>query len=256
MSGYFVVASLPRSGSTTLAAMLNCHPDINCVIEPFHPLRHGGDFHRMSLRAGSVTPALNLIRHRWNGLKHVWEISNGWPFQGKPELNEEILINSSAVLLIERRNYLRRFVSGVISKQLGFWVGTRQEFRARLESIQLRELEPEHVRTEIKRERTGVMAVKAILAARGVSTLHVVYEDLFGEEVSSPTQIASVLRIWRFLGFPAMTAEDCEKSCGPLFERENYKWASPDVYRMIPRVEELEDKVGCEETGWLFQGAG
>jgi hypothetical protein len=256
MKGFFVVASLPRSGSTNLAALLNCHPEVKCVIEPFHPLRHGGDFHRISLRSGSVEPALSLMRHRWNGIKHVWEVSNGWPFESKPELNEEIVLNAQSVVLIERRNYLRRYVSGVISKQLGFWVGTRQEFLARLETIQLRELEPELVKNEIARDRSGITSLKVTLTNRGVSTLHLVYEDLFGEHADPRSQAVLLQSIWRFLGFSGLADEECESRCKPLLDKEKYKWASPDVYRMIPRIERLEREVGCDETGWLFQGVG
>ncbi len=185
MIGHFVIDSLPRSGSTTLARLLSCHRDVNCVIEPFHPLRHGGDFHRMSLRRGSVTPALDLIWHRWNGIKHVWEASNGWPFQQKPELNEEIALSAEAVILIERRNYLRRYVSGVISKQLGFWVGTKQEFDARLETAPLPELEPGFVRNELAKDKGGFESLRAALVKRGIPALHITYEDLFGDGIEA-----------------------------------------------------------------------
>jgi len=210
----------------------------------------------MSLRTGTVRPALSLIWHRWNGLKHVWEPSNGWPFQPKPELNDEIALSARAVISIERKNYLRRYVSGVISKQLAFWVGTQQEFRARLETIQLREIDREKVKTDIAVERTAFAALKTQLDLHSVPALHLVYEDLLGEDTNMLRQLEVMENVWEFLGVRKMTAAEFQEKCVQLLERDNYKWASPDVYRMIPEVDELEREVGCDETGWLFKGSG
>src|ERR1700690_3290485 len=109
MNKLFVIDSLPRTGSTTLARLLNCHPDIRCLIEPFHPLYHG-HFHVMAMQAKSVEPVLNLIRHRWNGIKHVWEVRDDWPFRDHPELNEAVALNADRIICLERRNLLRRYV--------------------------------------------------------------------------------------------------------------------------------------------------
>src|ERR1035438_6924165 len=119
-----VLDGFPRCGSTTLARILSLHPDIECCMEPFHPKRHGGEFHRLALKAGTVEPALNLLSARWNALKHVWEPSTAWPFRERQDLNDDVVKNAEIVVSLRRRNLLRQIVSSHISKNLHFWIGT------------------------------------------------------------------------------------------------------------------------------------
>src|SRR5271169_3144199 len=99
----FVIDGPTRTGSTTLAALLNCHPEINCLIEPFHPRRYGGQFHGMAIERRKIQPVLDLIWCRWTCIKHVWE-PNGWPFPENPELNDAVIGEAKGVLFLTRRN--------------------------------------------------------------------------------------------------------------------------------------------------------
>jgi hypothetical protein len=87
----FVLDGFPRTGSTTIMHLLNAHPDIRCCMEPFHPKRFGGDFNRLAVEHNSVAEPLVLMQARWNGLKHVWEPGTGWPFQGRQNLNDDLV---------------------------------------------------------------------------------------------------------------------------------------------------------------------
>jgi hypothetical protein len=40
----FLVFSLPRCGSTTLRRILNCHPRLRCLEEPFNPFNYDGKY--------------------------------------------------------------------------------------------------------------------------------------------------------------------------------------------------------------------
>jgi hypothetical protein len=248
----FVVDTLPRTGSTTLARLLNCHPDIKCLIEPFHPRRYEGQFHRMALDAQSVEPALNLIWHRWNGIKHVWDASRGWPFSQNLELNDHIPLGASHVIFLDRRNRLRRYVSGVISVQLNFWIGTRQQFQARLENACLKELDPAVVLLELEKDKAAIERRLQLMRARNIPHMHRFYEELFEEGVSLATQFEIMNKILGFLGFREVSQDIFEKEWTPLLDRATYQWASPETYRMIPGIERLEREIGSDETGWLF----
>ena len=64
------------------------------------------------------------------GIKHVWE-ADGWPFAEMPELNEEIVSVSGKMIVLIRRNWLRRVVSNYLCRHTGVWFGTRSDFLAR-----------------------------------------------------------------------------------------------------------------------------
>ena len=248
----FVVDSLPRTGSTSLARLLNCHPDIKCLVEPFHPRRYDGQYYRMALLAKSVEPVLDLIWQRWNGIKHVWVGLSGFPFPENPELNDDIVLAASHVIFLERRNLLRRYVSNMICSQLDFWIGTRQEYEARLEHIQLRELSTATALEEIKRDKMALERRLKLFQQHCVQVLHLRYEDMFGCGVTATKQWKIVNDVLTFLGFRNISENEFEDQWVPLLDRDIYQWASPEIYRMIPGIEQLDREVGSDETGWLF----
>jgi hypothetical protein len=248
----FVIDSLPRTGSTTLARLLDCHPDIKCLVEPFHPRRYNGQYYRMAMQAKSVESALNLIWHRWNGIKHVWVGPTGFPFPQDSELNNGIILSASHVIFLERRNLLRRYVSSMISRQLDFWIGTRQEFQARLENIQLRELEPNIVFEEIRKDKLATERRLELLRAHNLRFMHLIYEEVFGEGVSYSRQFETLNAVLNFLGYNEVAEGEFQQKWAPLLDRDTYQWASVDIYRMIPGIERLEQELGSDEIGWLF----
>src|SRR5438552_16912055 len=197
----FVITSLPRSGSTTLARILDCHPDVRCLVEPFHPSRYQGTFHRMAMDDGDVTPALERIGSRWNGIKHVWE-SSGWPFLGRPELNDRILSRPGLrVVVLVRRNWLRRVVSNLICRQTQFWIGTREEFCSRLERVRLRPLDPGAVLRQIRQDQEAGRRCLESLASQRAEVLSLYQEDLFPAGAGRSERLSLLNSILGFLGF-------------------------------------------------------
>jgi hypothetical protein len=249
----FVIASLPRSGSTTLARALNCHPGIRCLIEPFHPRRYQGTFRRMAME-GDVTDALERIWTRWNGIKHVWE-SSGWPFLGRPELNDRLLSESGLkVVFLVRRNWLRRLVSNLICRQTQFWIGTREEFCSRLEYVRLRPLDPTAVLTQIRADQEAVNRCLASLSNARVKVLQLQYEDVFRDGSGREERLALLNTVLGFLGFPRVADSDFGEAWERHFDPVLNRWASPEIYRRIPGIARLDEEAGSEETGWLFKG--
>jgi len=249
----FVITSLPRSGSTTLARILDCHPDVRCLVEPFHPSRYQGTFHRMAMDDGDVTPALERIGSRWNGIKHVWE-SSGWPFLGRPELNDRILSRPGLrVVVLVRRNWLRRVVSNLICRQTQFWIGTREEFCSRLERVRLRPLDPGAVLRQIRQDQEAVRRCLESLASQRAEVLSLYQEDLFPAGAGRSERLSLLNSILGFLGFATVGDSAFGPAWERLFDPESNRWASPEVYRRIPGIGRIEDEVGGEEIGWLFR---
>lgn len=246
----FVIDSLPRTGSTTLANLLNCHPDIKCLIEPFHPRRYDGEFHRMALASSSAEPVLNLIWHRWCGIKHVWESAREWPLPQK--VNDSVILGANRVIVLERRNLLRRYVSGVISRQLDFWIGTRQQFQTRLESVHLKRLDPAVVLGEIEKDKAAMQQRMNFIRESNIHVMHLFYEDIFEKEITLARQFEIINKVLGFLEFHEVSESEYGAQWAALLDRDAYQWASPETYQLIPGIEELERDVGSDATGRLF----
>jgi hypothetical protein len=247
----FALISLPRCGSTSLALLLNKHPDLACLIEPFHPDRYDGVFHRQAMQV-SLRDSLHRIWTRWNGIKHVFEPS-GWPFFGRPELNAEVASQpGQRIVVIVRRNLLRRLVSDLICRQTRYWIGTREEFCARLESTQLLPFDPAKLRRQIQRDRDAIARLMDLMTERDVPTLQICYEDIFCGGDDPERQMQQVNAVLAFLKVAPVSRRVFTSEWRERFDGDRHRWASPDVYRRIPGIDRIEAEVGCDETGWMF----
>ena len=111
MPSRFLIMSLPRCGSTTLMNVLNCHPDIRCLREPFNPDQAGNTYLGRVHDLGSLDVVLRHIWRCYNGVKHVWEPS-GWPFGRGMGFNLALAMRPDVrILLLTRTNHLQRIVS-------------------------------------------------------------------------------------------------------------------------------------------------
>jgi hypothetical protein len=249
----FIIDSLPRTGSTTLARLLNIHPEVKCLIEPFHPRRFDGHFHQMAIHAESPLPALDLIWCQWTGIKHVWEANGGWPFKSRPSLNDDLILGTSRVLFLRRRNCLRRLVSSLISKQMNFWVGTKTDFLTRLNRTQLKSLEPDMLLAELQRDQAAIESRLRLFSRCGIKVKHMFFEDIYGDQVSESDKWEILNAIFAFLEVGPISRNMFSQNWLHLFDREIHQWSSPAIYRLIPGIEEIDQNIGSNETGWLFR---
>ena len=130
----FVICTPARTGSTTLMKLVNCHPGIKCLFEPFNT----GNVSQLASRLQVVQQTHGLaaaVGTLWtvcNGFKHVWH-NDGWPFVSEPELNYQILLLPGvSIVLLSRRNLLRRAISVQISDQMKVWVPWNDEQRRKV----------------------------------------------------------------------------------------------------------------------------
>jgi len=248
----FIVLSMPRTGSTTLARVLNCHENIRCLIEPFHPHRYEGKFHTFAVRR-SIRETLAVIWERWNAIKHVWDLE-GFPFKERPELNNEVTAEARCkVVFLIRRNILQRIVSHHLSQQTHTWVGPRDAFLNRLRLTEVAPLDANSVRRQIQAEQEAISAKVQFLVDHEVEHMTVEYEALFSEDVTTEDKRSCINSILDFLGFESVTSDEFVQQWLTHFDPAQHRWATPDVYRRIPDIEGLEQAVGNDVTGWLFR---
>jgi hypothetical protein len=248
----FVLDGFPRTGSTTLTRILNSHPDIECCMEPFHPKRFGGEFNRLARQHNSVAASLELIRLRWNGLKHVWEPGTEWPFVGHQNLNDDLVRHAGIVVTLRRRNLLRQYVSGYVSKRLGFWVGTREEFYARLDSAYLPPITLSDARAALAEAACALDRRDELLRGLPAKQLVLFYEDIFEENEDPDKQVAFCNWLFVQLGHQPLEDDDFRILCRLYFNPTQYRWANNDVYARIPGSRLLDEEIGNDATGRLF----
>jgi LPS sulfotransferase NodH len=247
-----VIVSLPRSGSTTLARLLDSHDDVRCIVEPFHPHRYGGHFHQFARRR-SVGAAFSAIWAQWTAVKHVWDL-NGFPFFGRPELNDETLIHAGCrVILLVRRNILRRIVSQHLSRQTRYWIGPREGFIAKLSDTSVVALDPWRVCLDIRAEQEALASQTKFLAEHDIPFLRLDYEDLFRPGASVSDQASVLNDMLSFVGLAPFDRDGFIEKCTSHLDRNKNQWATEEVYRRIPDIERLEDAAGSDITGWLFR---
>lgn len=248
----FVLLSMPRTGSTTLARVLNFHEDIRCLIEPFHPHRYDGKFHAFAVRR-SMREAMAVIWERWNAIKHVWDLE-GFPFKDRPELNDDVTHDARCkVIFLIRRNILQRIVSHHLSRQTHTWVGPRDAFIDRLHLTEVAPLDPTAVRRQIEAEQEAIAAKVQFLKNSQIEHATVEYEALFSTATSIEAKRSRINEILSFLGFPPVTSALFAKEWSGNLDPVKHRWATADVYRRIPDIDRLEEAVGSDATGWLFR---
>jgi LPS sulfotransferase NodH len=248
----FLIISLPRSGSTTLARLLNCHEHVRCLIEPFHPHRYGGRFHAFAVHR-SIDDTLAAIWTQWNGIKHVWD-TQGFPFFERPELNNDVVLHARCkIVLLVRRNILRRIVSQHLSRETRTWIGPREAFVARLRTTDVAPLDPDAVRLQIRDEQAVLASQLRFLSDHHLEVLRIEYEDVFSGQVSADDQMSVLNDILTFLGLDPVRRDTFVEQCSRLLDPSRHQWGTPDVYHRIPGIERLEEAVGNDVTGWLFR---
>jgi hypothetical protein len=247
----FVLDGFPRTGSTTLTRILQLHPEIECCMEPFHPKRYGGSFNHQA-QANGMEATLKVILLRWNGLKHIWEPGNGWPFLGRPELNDELVRNAEIVVSLRRRNLLQQYVSGFVSKHLGFWVGTAAEFRSRLNHTYLPPLDVNEVSVGLNHMMRAITRRDELLDSLPCEKLTFYYEDIFDGSVTFESQKRTLNALFSSLGHSKIEDETLWERVHECLDPQQFRWASNEVYSCIPGAKQVDEHLSSHHAGRLF----
>jgi hypothetical protein len=249
----FLLFSLPRSGSTTLCRLLNCHPNISCIEEPFNPFNYGGRYLRQVKHPGALACTVAELRSIYTGIKHTWT-PDGWPFLNDSSLNQRLLLTSDhTVLFLRRRNVLKRLVSLHISRQTNVWGLITEEGRSKVRSFNFSPLSVAATKVHLAREVRDLANVRRLLIENEIGFRDVWYEDLYDPTATACPQLNVLNEIFSFLGKGSVIRDPALAAINRLFDRQTMKLNSVETYRRIPGIEELERHCGSDETGWLFR---
>jgi hypothetical protein len=245
----YIIFSLPRTGSTTLLRLLNCRQGLLCVFEPFNT-------GNIDSRLSQCTPMRqergleDTVRWLWtmcNGFKHVWRW-NGWPFLDNPDLNRQVLVGLGArIILLQRRNRLRRAISVQISEQMQLWTPTTAEEFRRIREHKFQALDLAKLRAEIDGAATAMDWARRELRGAGASWREVAYEDFFEPGPPGP-RLEAVQSLLEFLEVGRATERELV-AMRTVLNPAVTGFQNVESYHKISNIEEVERELGSDETG-------
>lgn len=240
-----LVVAHPRSGSNSLVEILDCHPELTLLDEPFNEnfsswLPANPDYRARITGVTSLDRVVDGILADYSGFKvHTYQLET--------ELLARLLCRRDLyVVFLRRRNLLEAVVSGLIAEQTGLWAAWDRDRALEDYYTDLAPLPVENVRDKLRQTRENLAEVAAILRTRSDGrVLELCYEDLFLGERSTRWRLAGSL--WAHLGLPP-----CENPrVGRFLENASFRMGKPATYGRLPNLAEIEGTFGNDETGHI-----
>lgn len=236
----------PRSGSSSLFRILQLHPALQLLEEPFNEhftsWRPGNRNYRDLVHdRASLDAQLAAIFADYNGLKVL-------DYQLPDDLISHLLHRpGSHVLFLRRRNLLQTVVSNLIALQTQLW--KKWDLTQPLEQYyhNLQPLDIDDVQRRVAELQQHLDFCEALIDARpGIAGLKLVYEDLyFGSAEQRNQQVAA---IWTWLGLAPLETEQIQYYLDPAEVKIN----SAATYACLPNAREIEERCGNALTGRLY----
>jgi len=237
----------PRSGSSSLYQILQLHPNLNILEEPFNEgfaewSPNGKTYLDKIVDIPSFEEQLADIFSEYNGLKML-----------NYQLDDDVLIHLLEIkdlffIFLRRRNILQSVVSTLIADQTGLWKMWEMDRTFGEYYKELKPLDISVIQSDTQGIEMQLDNIERRLDNRPKDTvLKFVYEDLYFSPVEQQKQ--QIEAIWPFLGLPPLRDERIKYYLSP----EKVKINSLETYRMIPNGNEVEEQCGNDRTGWLFK---
>jgi hypothetical protein len=241
-----VVVAHPRSGSNSLVEILDCHPELDLLLdEPFNEdfsswLPGNPDYRALVTDVTSLDRVVDGILEEYSGFKvHSYQLA--------PELLAHLLGRPDLhVVFLRRRNLLEAAVSGLIAEQTGLWAASDRDRALEDHYTGLAPLSVGDVRDKLGQIGANLAEVAAILGTRRDGrVLQLCYEDLFLGEPSTRWRLAGSL--WSHLGLPP-----CQNpQVGRFLENASFRMGKPATYGRLPNLAEIEAALGNNDTGHI-----
>ena len=241
-----------RSGSTSLLKVLDCHPAIKGLEEPFHKVggkeRVGHEYYiRFVHDADSFYSTVDQIFKDYNCIKHMMHDVPVAYHQGVFKRND------LRIIFLYRKNTLRKSMSQFISRQTAVWAGGDQSkskiFNHTFEHIPVRK-----IKKRMERQLARESDYRGMLDDLGVEYFDLPHENLYGERKDFQCRTRVVEEILDFCGYDkeALFQEPMMSRVKAWLEPK-MKLNSEDSYRLIPNIDEIEEQCGSDKTGYLFR---
>lgn len=243
----FVLFAHPRSGSTNLLQALRQHPEIRIAEEPFHKCYHSWvrdepNYVDLISDVSTLERQLAALYAKYDGIKVL-------DYQLAKELYTHLLLKPDIkVIALRRRNLLQSIISRIIAQQNGIWI--IRDTKGSLDDS-YRMLEPASI-DDARGSIAGMLELRAfyirVLSRKPPEMcLNLEYETLYTSSVEE--NMERLTNVLNFLGFEARNLETAAFYLDPRKSKIN----NAQSYRRLPNAKQINDHLGCDETGWLFE---
>lgn len=243
----FLFLAHPRSGSSSLYEILQSHPALNILEEPFNE-----NFTRW--KAGNKN-YLELVRDIQPLDEQVVEIfceHNGikiLDYQLPPDLTAYLLRRTDCkIIFLRRRNLLQAVVSVLIAEQTRQW--KKWEMTKPLDEYYrgLQPLDIAGIQQRVVEMKERLDFFESVVDERPAHEIvKLTYEELY---FSAPSrQEEQIGAIWEMLHIQPLNLERHRNYLRP----EEAKINSAATYAFLPNAQEIDEVCGNDETGWLYE---
>lgn len=233
----FIVFAHPRSGSTTLANILNAHPDLSVLVEPFLDPKYS----ERIVDCQSLDAQLDDIFAMYDGIKVI-----SWPLA--VELYAHMLADESRrVVFLRRRNILKASMSCAISHRIGVW--HKQDLPSKPDALYeaVGEIPISEITDWIEAVQEVMDQYEAILDSRSPGTaMKITYEELY-----SPASLQKEMlhRIFDFLGVRRIQSLEISE----LLDKGRSQMNTQETYRWVRNYREIDEIGAGKGYGTLFE---
>jgi hypothetical protein len=251
----FIIFTHTRSGSSSLAQILNMHPEIKLISEPFNK-------NLQTRRNPNLVPLINEIKNtktlsnfleilnkEYKGMKHIF-------FHIPPKMNRTLLANKDyKIIFLSRKNLLKSIISRRISKKINLWgtgALTPEQLREIIKEKKFKPLEISTVKRDIQETKDFIDHYKEFLEENNIDFLELNYEQLYGSDISINEKLNIINRIFDFLGYKKIRDPKILEKIRGRLDYKGRKVNNGDTYKTIPNIEEINRALGNNQTGYLF----
>lgn len=242
----FVLFAHARSGSSNLLKILRSHPRLRVAEEPFHekhPEWYPDEPKYVDLVTDvpSLEAQLGALYAKYDGIKVL-------DYQLPEELYTHLLLLPGLkVILLRRRNLLRAVVSGFIAKQTGVWNVWDAKGDVADACTNLRPVPLDAVAEALEWQRELREYYGDVVARKPAGErLTLEDEQLYTDDMARNRE--AVRGVFDFLGLAMPRTGELDFYLDPRRSKIN----SRRTYALLPNAAEINERLGGDETGWLF----
>lgn len=237
----------PRSGSSSLYQILQLHPELNILEEPFNE-----NFTRWNANNKNYRELIHDIPSLDAQLEEIFTTYNGvkvLDYQLPDELAVHMLQRHDIkIIFLRRRNILQSVVSVLIAEQTHLWkkwdmTKPLDEYYRNLQPLDIHDIQRRV--TELKHHLDFFESV--IDARSDHAAIKLIYEDLYFSPAAQRDQ--QIVAIWNLLAIEPLEWERIQYYLRP----EAIKINSPATYALLPNVHDIQRSCGNNATGWLYE---
>jgi len=244
---HILLLAHPRSGSSSLYQILQLHPELNILEEPFNE-----NFTRWDANNKNYRELIHDVPSLDRQVEEIFKTHNGIKIL-EYQLPEDLVVHliqraDCKIIFLRRTNLLQSVVSVLIAEQTKLW--KRWEIARPLEEY-YRDLQPLDIQ-DIQRRvidlKQRLDFFESVLERQPANrTIKLTYEDLYFSQTSQ--QVRQMAAIWEFLAVPALALQQYQYYLSP----DEVKINSAATYAWLPNATEIQERCGNDATGWLYE---